>query len=870
MALKKKVVQIDTNNAQKSIKSMRDELKELKDQLVNLDQGTLEYAETLQKAANISHELKDMNQELAASAMDFGQIIGNVTSTIGGAVSGFQALSASMSLLGIENEEALEQIKKLQALMALTQGIAGVENGIKSFKRLVLAITNSTAVTKLFNKATTETAATETAASATTKGLQGAMVGEAAATKTATVATHAFKKALISTGIGAIIVAVGVLIANLDKLAKFLGFGSDSAENQKKALAALEAQYKSIQGSFQATNAHLEQKIANYRDELKAMDDKIAKMKAEGASEAAITAQMEADMKRRKEINEEYVEGLNSSQKTMEKNYKDVMKSIVGNTYSFSLSMRSAYNELAEAEQALISTENRLAKLQANENSNKGDIRATERRLALDKQRVAILNGYIATQKKELDLIEDINDREKQIANERIERARKLRETLTKFDNQLLLDTLKNKDKELEQIKQSKDARIKELDDLKKEGALTKQQYKERLDTIKAYYDLLKDETEAKWAQKESKKREDLLKQQLTSEKNEMSRQRTELKMIYDAEHLDNLTALRNREISIIEYYNREKEIIARKSEEERLILETQYKKENQLIAEQINERYDLLAQEGLSDDDRAKIISEVADLTQQLYILETNHAAALAELAAETNSSIAELNQATIEQQMEALRILTENVVGAMDSITGIGEGLSSQWATAFDTMSNGLINLGQKIKEGGAQWQDYAQLAVAAFQAAGSVMNALADEQETNTKEGFEQQKKYQIAAVTMNMLGGVISAWTSALNPANAWMTIWGQIAMGAATTAMILATGIMQIQKIKQQQFEGSSGASAGASSGAMSNVVAPVQYTQDVQGAEIEGAIKDQRVYVTEGDITSTQNKVEVAQSENRY
>ena len=79
---------------------------------------------------------------------------------------------------------------------------------------------------------------------------------------------------------------------------------------------------------------------------------------------------------------------------------------------------------------------------------------------------------------------------------------------------------------------------------------------------------------------------------------------------------------------------------------------------------------------------------------------------------------------------------------------------------------------------------------------------------------------------------MLGGVISAWTSAMNPANAWMTIWGQIAMGAASTAMILATGIMQIQKIKQQKFD-SGGSSASPSSGAMSNIVAPVQYTQDV-------------------------------------
>ena len=120
-------------------------------------------------------------------------------------------------------------------------------------------------------------------------------------------------------------------------------------------------------------------------------------------------------------------------------------------------------------------------------------------------------------------------------------------------------------------------------------------------------------------------------------------------------------------------------------------------------------------------------------------------------------------------------------------------------------------------------------------------------------------------------MNMLGGVTSAWVSAMNPANAWMTIWGQIAMGAATTAMVLATGIMQIQKIKQQQMNGgSSGGGSTPNASAVSSVIAPVQYTQDVQGAEIEGAIRDNKVYVVESDITNTQNKVSVTENEAVY
>ena len=54
------------------------------------------------------------------------------------------------------------------------------------------------------------------------------------------------------------------------------------------------------------------------------------------------------------------------------------------------------------------------------------------------------------------------------------------------------------------------------------------------------------------------------------------------------------------------------------------------------------------------------------------------------------------------------------------------------------------------------------------------------------------------------------------------------------------------------------------------SAAIGTLIAPVQYTQDIQGASIEGAIKDTKVYVTETDISNTQNKVKVTENEAFY
>ena len=181
--------------------------------------------------------------------------------------------------------------------------------------------------------------------------------------------------------------------------------------------------------------------------------------------------------------------------------------------------------------------------------------------------------------------------------------------------------------------------------------------------------------------------------------------------------------------------------------------------------------------------------------------------------------------------------------------------------------TLAANWDTLQEKIKDGEG-FTAYAQIAATAFSAVAQMMNGLAAEQDTSNKEGFESSKKFQIAGATMSMFAGIASAWASSMQLG----PILGPI-LGASLSAMMLGTGIAQIAKIKKTQFGGggnASGASASPNAGAVSSVIAPVQYTSDVQGASIEGAIKDTRVYVTEQDISSTQKKVDVAETEARF
>lgn len=154
--------------------------------------------------------------------------------------------------------------------------------------------------------------------------------------------------------------------------------------------------------------------------------------------------------------------------------------------------------------------------------------------------------------------------------------------------------------------------------------------------------------------------------------------------------------------------------------------------------------------------------------------------------------------------------------------------------------------------------------------------LLQDLADTQDTNDREGFERSKKLQIAASTISMLQGVVNAVTSAMAPANSWMTIAGQASMAAAMSGMVITSGLLQINKIKKQTFEGGDNTGDTSTGVSMPSVnttgllSSPVNYTSEVRGAQSISDIPETRVVVLESDITSTVNKVKVAQDESVY
>lgn len=135
----------------------------------------------------------------------------------------------------------------------------------------------------------------------------------------------------------------------------------------------------------------------------------------------------------------------------------------------------------------------------------------------------------------------------------------------------------------------------------------------------------------------------------------------------------------------------------------------------------------------------------------------------------------------------------------------------------------------------------------------------------------ENAEAQKGIQVADAIINTISGAVGAFQGITKDTGGW-----GIALATATAAMVTAAGMANVKEIIDTKIpggDGSGSASATAPSINTSSVASLTDSTQAVNtiiGDETIQAMSDQRVYVVESDITSTQKKVEVAENGNNF
>jgi hypothetical protein len=174
-------IEVDGSDVGKSVGSLKKQLREAQNEVTALSDKFGATSKEAIEAAKRAAQLKDAIGDAKAltDAFNPDAKFKALTASLSGVAGGFAALQGAVGLFGKQTEAVEKTLLKVQSAMALSQGLQAVGESIDSFKQLGAVIGNS--VSKAFGT---------------------------------------LRSAIISTGIGALVVGVGLLIANFETVKK--------------------------------------------------------------------------------------------------------------------------------------------------------------------------------------------------------------------------------------------------------------------------------------------------------------------------------------------------------------------------------------------------------------------------------------------------------------------------------------------------------------------------------------------------------------------------------------------------------------------------------------------------------------------------
>ena len=134
------VLNIDAQSGIKSMRDLKQAIKDGKDQLASLTAGTEEYNQVLSQTAELQHQYREINEQVNRSTMDFGQTLSNVNSVMAGGVAAIQGVTAGLSLMGVDMGDDDKLTQNLVKSMSLLQAMSKMDAAVKGFKALAVAI----------------------------------------------------------------------------------------------------------------------------------------------------------------------------------------------------------------------------------------------------------------------------------------------------------------------------------------------------------------------------------------------------------------------------------------------------------------------------------------------------------------------------------------------------------------------------------------------------------------------------------------------------------------------------------------------------------------------------------------------------------
>jgi hypothetical protein len=263
----------EVNSGSLSVRELSKRLNEYQSIALQAGKDSPIGRQAIKDASVLNDRISDVRQSITTLADDGVKVraaleLGTV------AVSGYQGFIGVTQLLGAENEDLLKVLTKLQAAQGVLNSLQAVQNALKKEG----AIANV-----LFNKSI--------------RGTITAMSG--------------LQKAIIATGIGALVVAVGLLVANFDRL--------KSAVN-------------GVTGEQEDYNKKTQERLEIAEQELNTIDEQTNQLKLQGLSQIDIIKlkkQAVQEAINEAEINLENQKQLRQTQIDASQRNKDILQGIL-------------------------------------------------------------------------------------------------------------------------------------------------------------------------------------------------------------------------------------------------------------------------------------------------------------------------------------------------------------------------------------------------------------------------------------------------------------------------------------------------------------------------------------------------------------
>ena len=787
--------------------------------------------QAIRNAAGLKDEIGDLKAQTTALSSDFVGVDTALKGVETGAAA-FQGIQSAVALTGVESEALTETMVKLQAVQGLVNAVSIVSNNLNKEAILGIQVRNGLEKAKQFIM--TGSIAPALAGVAATQAQTGANVGLAASTTASTTAMKLFRLALIATGIGAIVVGIGLLIANFDKVQaavqgaiKWFDKLGPVGKGLVSALLPIIPLMKGLVSALEFFGVK--------DDEVTAKIKKNAKDRTD-ATEKELNKKISAEKKRSQAVDESYALEIRKAQ-AAGKNTEDMEEK------KLQAALKSGRAILELQKQKIAAYEDEIKLLKSMKNVDEDRVKDLEKSLKEVKKNkneqykenkklkddLDVLR--IEETKAEADAAKERSDKAKARAEKRREEAKKEAERLAEIERKANEDRIKAED---EQFQLSLD--------LMKEG-----QEKELFEsTIK--YDKMRDQAH---------NNKELLRQIDEQE----AAERIAIVNKYSKEELDKIA---ESEAKKRELRNKWQRYLNSDQENELLDLDEWYKEQEKINSENLKNGN----------------ISEEDYLDYQLKLNE------------DFRKKKADIDKKYVDQEKEnAIKAREESLKGVTAAIEGAQRGLDelkkvNELVNQIDQarlnkiaenreadLANLDANMQAQLNQEGLTADQKKQIEEKFAQQKYQVQLKAFNEEEKIKKAQFARDKALRLAQVGIDTASAIVKG-IAEFGPPPSPAGIFA-----IASASLIGITQAMAIMNQKYQagsaptppQLSGGGGASlsgAGASSFTANTNTQTTDLTQLGQGQQLQTMTS--QVVVLESDITNTQNKVQVQEAKSSF